>query len=63
MPPKSVPVVILSAFNVEVACRAEAASVPWAAVAYAEAAVVAAVPKPRVVLAVAASASSIKDAP
>ena len=63
MPPESVPVVMLSAFSVELLCKAESAVVPWAAVAYALAAVVATVPRPNVVLAVAASTSSTKVPP
>ena len=54
---------MLSAFKVELDCSAESAFVPCAAVAYAVDAVVAAVPRPNVVLAADASASSIKDAP
>ena len=45
------------------ATSAASALAPCAAVAYAPVAVVAAVPKPNVVLAAAASASSIKEAP
>ena len=63
MPPSSVPAVMLSAFKVELDCSAESAVEPCAAVAYAVDAVVAAVPRPNVVLAAAASASSIKEAP
>jgi hypothetical protein len=54
---------MLSAFKVELDCKAESAFVPWAAVAYAEIAVVATSPKPNVVLAAPALASSISVAP
>ena len=54
---------MLSAFKVELDCKAESAFVPWAAVAYALTAVVATSPKPNVVLAAPALASSISVAP
>ena len=63
MPPSSVPAVMLSAFKVELDCKADSAFVPCAAVAYAEIAVVATEPKPSVVLAALALASSINVAP
>ena len=63
MPPSNVPAVMLSAFKVELDCSAESAVEPCAAVAYALMAVVAISPRPNVVLAVAASASSISVAP
>jgi len=63
VPPSNVPAVMLSAFKVELDCSAESAVEPCAAVAYALMAVVAISPRPNVVLAVAASASSISVAP
>ena len=54
---------MLSAFKVELDCSAESAVEPCAAVAYAVDAVVAAVPKPSVVRAAPALASSINVAP
>ena len=63
MPPSNVPAVMLSAFKVELDCSAESAVEPCAAVAYAEIAVVAISPKPNVVRAAPALASSINVAP
>ena len=63
MPPSNVPAVMLSAFKVELDCSAVSAVEPCAAVAYALMAVVAISPKPSVVLAALALASSINVAP